>query len=578
MVVKRPVTIGEAARRVGTPEWRLRAWESAGLLKPERSPSGYRLYSETDLEQAARIATELDGAERLARVGLEHVGPSAIWHDASGAVGIESEPAATKSAGREQSAAIAASARIPNRLSSFDERSLAPPTSRTTSRATDSTVRLGGERELRILRRLANAVRHTDDRRALIDTALESALEATGAYIGALSSADFTRQQYVLLSSVGLSEQYVRGIDSWRLHEGLAGRAFGLREPLLVADLQGDRHVARDVVHDEGLRAYVCVPLLRGQRRLGILEVFARTPGRFDADDVALLELVAAAVAPLIEIADLERHVDALQEERARSFREWAAQVAATSDEERGELADELARLAASLRQGATSVQDAATAVERAADGLRGGAGAQLDLMPLVQSNIVRRLGRLHAIDLGVHVDEWPATLPSGLTSRLYLIVLALAEGAAAVARTTVRLHFVGGDDALVVELGDDRETPPSGIRVVPVTPEVLNAVRNLGGTIALTEPRDGETVALRVILPRRELDALGDTLTARERGVLEALRLGATNREIAAELGIAVKTLQNHLTALYRKLGVASRAEAIRYADQSSTPERVEG
>lgn len=553
MVIRRPVTIGVAARRVGVPEWQLRAWEKAGLLRPERTESGYRLYSASDLEAATRIAAELDGAERLARVGLEHIGPEAI-------LSAEGEGDREREVGRE---------RI---------RRVAPLTAPTSTIAAGGIASLSGERELRILRRLANAVRHTDDRDALIDNALESALEATGAYIGALSSADFTRQQYVLLSSVGLSEQYVQGIDSWRLHEGLAGRAFGLREPLLVTDLQGDRHVARDIVHDEGLRAYVCVPLLRGQRRLGILEVFARTPGRFDADDVGLLELIAATVAPMIEIADLDRHIDTLQEERARSFREWAAQVAATAEEERAELASRLDVIALALRSGASSADDAAEAVIRAADELRGGAGSQMDLLPLVRSNVVRRLSRLHGIDIGMRLEEWPPTLPSGLTSRLYLIILALAEGAADLARGSVRLRFSGGDDALVIEIEDDRETPAGGIRVLPVTPEVLNAVRNLGGTISLGEPDDVRSVSIRVSVPRRELDALGDSLTARERGVLEALRLGATNREIALELGIAAKTLQNHLTALYRKLGVASRAEAIRYADQAATPERAGG
>jgi len=41
--------IGELSRRVGVSEHVLRAWESRyGLLRPERSPGGYRLYSEQD--------------------------------------------------------------------------------------------------------------------------------------------------------------------------------------------------------------------------------------------------------------------------------------------------------------------------------------------------------------------------------------------------------------------------------------------------------------------------------------------------------------------------------------------------
>jgi DNA-binding CsgD family transcriptional regulator len=326
-------------------------------------------------------------------------------------------------------------------------------------------------------------------------------------------------------------------------------------------------------VRAEGLRSYVCVPLLRGQRRMGILEVFARTPGRFDLDDVALLELVAAFVAPLLELSDLERHLQSLQNERASSFREWSAQLAAAADAERTDLGAALVATAAGWAEDTTTVQRAAEDVLRLSDGLRTRTGFQFDLVPLVRANLVGRLAQLHEIDVDLRLDEWPATLPSGLTSRLYLVVLALAEEAAAVAHSSVRLIFTSDEDALAVEIHDDREAPPGGIQVLPVPPDVLNAVRHLGGSVDFVDPADSASAGVRVVIPRRRLDALGDTLTLRERAVLECLRRGRSNRELATELGISPKTLQNHLTALYRKLGVTSRAEAIRYAERAGMP-----
>ena len=41
----------------------------------------------------------------------------------------------------------------------------------------------------------------------------------------------------------------------------------------------------------------------------------------------------------------------------------------------------------------------------------------------------------------------------------------------------------------------------------------------------------------------------------------------GLVNKQIAAELSIAPQTVKFHLTNVYRKLGVANRTEAIRYA-----------
>ena len=48
--------------------------------------------------------------------------------------------------------------------------------------------------------------------------------------------------------------------------------------------------------------------------------------------------------------------------------------------------------------------------------------------------------------------------------------------------------------------------------------------------------------------------------MTASERRVAELAAAGKTNREIAAELFVTPKTVENHLTRVYAKLGVSSR------------------
>lgn len=68
----------------------------------------------------------------------------------------------------------------------------------------------------------------------------------------------------------------------------------------------------------------------------------------------------------------------------------------------------------------------------------------------------------------------------------------------------------------------------------------------------------------------RAQADDGGAALaTPRERAALALLCEGASNAEIAARLGIAEKTVRNHLSNLYDKLGVHSRAAAIAYAHQ---------
>jgi DNA-binding NarL/FixJ family response regulator len=51
--------------------------------------------------------------------------------------------------------------------------------------------------------------------------------------------------------------------------------------------------------------------------------------------------------------------------------------------------------------------------------------------------------------------------------------------------------------------------------------------------------------------------------LTAREAQILRMLELGLSNRDIAAQLCIAIHTVKNHVHSLLGKLGVSSRAQA---------------
>jgi DNA-binding NarL/FixJ family response regulator len=59
----------------------------------------------------------------------------------------------------------------------------------------------------------------------------------------------------------------------------------------------------------------------------------------------------------------------------------------------------------------------------------------------------------------------------------------------------------------------------------------------------------------------RRE--ELMEPLTERELEVLQLVGRGATNREIARSLMIAIGTVKNHLTSVYDKLTVSNRTEA---------------
>ncbi len=85
--------------------------------------------------------------------------------------------------------------------------------------------------------------------------------------------------------------------------------------------------------------------------------------------------------------------------------------------------------------------------------------------------------------------------------------------------------------------------------------PDVARAVRMVALGMALFEPppTSGDGIALSV----------------REREVLERVAGGATNREIAEALHLSPHTVKEHTSALYRKLDVRNRAEAVQRAQR---------
>ncbi len=78
---------------------------------------------------------------------------------------------------------------------------------------------------------------------------------------------------------------------------------------------------------------------------------------------------------------------------------------------------------------------------------------------------------------------------------------------------------------------------------------------------------RDLETAALLLLREGRGAALGGPALSPREREVLDCLARGASNKDIAACLGIGARTVKAHLTGLYNKLGVNSRDEALSIA-----------
>lgn len=67
-------------------------------------------------------------------------------------------------------------------------------------------------------------------------------------------------------------------------------------------------------------------------------------------------------------------------------------------------------------------------------------------------------------------------------------------------------------------------------------------------------------------LVERHDEEKTPPALTDRQHTLLRLLQEGKDNKTIAQEIGLSIKTVENHLTRLYRKLDVQSRLEAVNF------------
>jgi DNA-binding NarL/FixJ family response regulator len=96
-------------------------------------------------------------------------------------------------------------------------------------------------------------------------------------------------------------------------------------------------------------------------------------------------------------------------------------------------------------------------------------------------------------------------------------------------------------------------------------SPDVWRAISAVAGGEAIFGPGVAERVLGYLTRPLSARDdVVFPELTDRERDVLELLAAGHGNHQIAARLSLSPKTVRNNVSAIFAKLQVADRSEAI--------------
>jgi NarL family two-component system response regulator YdfI len=173
-------------------------------------------------------------------------------------------------------------------------------------------------------------------------------------------------------------------------------------------------------------------------------------------------------------------------------------------------------------------------------------------------------LSRQREIDL---IGEWPRTQDVDEKETEVLILASVSSAVLAALNTDSFGLLLLTDDLEEARALFDLNARTWGvISAAASADEIAAAVHAVGEGLWVGAPGLVKTL----MRPQRRGDVAGEesvieSLTAREREVLQLMAEGLANKQIALRLSISEHTVKFHLSSLYGKLGVASRTEAVK-------------
>lgn len=192
---------------------------------------------------------------------------------------------------------------------------------------------------------------------------------------------------------------------------------------------------------------------------------------------------------------------------------------------------------------------------------------------PVVRDGLRALFATLPDTELVAEASTGREAIRAAVTERPHVLVMDLRmpdlDGAAA----TAEIARLAPDVAvLMLTMFEDDESVyaamRAGARGYLVKGASQEQIRQAIATVAAGGAIFGPGIARRVLTyfatPPPTTQQPFPELTPREREILDLIAAGLPNATIAARLGVAGKTVGNHISTIFTKLQVATRAEAI--------------
>lgn len=151
--------------------------------------------------------------------------------------------------------------------------------------------------------------------------------------------------------------------------------------------------------------------------------------------------------------------------------------------------------------------------------------------------------------------------LAPSLAPHVILVALRLPDGTGL--DLIARLRDVLPDTYFIVLTSVNDDEARREVLMAGASAYLHKSLRAVEMVSAIKGVAAGRVVAGQRLPARPENTDLTANLTPAERRILELIGEGLSNREIGAQMGIAEKTVKNHVTSLLAKMGLQRRTQA---------------
>ncbi len=160
-------------------------------------------------------------------------------------------------------------------------------------------------KELSALNTVASAVNQSLDLKETLNDGLKEVLKLTNMEAGWIFLLSEDGSALKVAAHAGVEGSFIQKIDFLKPGEGLAGKVALSEEAIIEEDICDDPRISRDVVFEEGFKAFASIPLRSKTRILGAINITSRMAHPFTTDEVELFYSIGNQMGTAVENSHL---------------------------------------------------------------------------------------------------------------------------------------------------------------------------------------------------------------------------------------------------------------------------------